>query len=90
MGEDLLDSDDNSKCRDLSRPRPNARYPRSRQLRFVARSGDEGREHGVRTAKALRCPAHAVLRREHADQPCGDTIREVADHMLISPVDMFL
>jgi hypothetical protein len=38
---------------------------------YMARSGNEGYECGVRPAEALRCPAHAVLSRKHSDQSRG-------------------
>src|ERR1035437_2961589 len=69
---DLLDSYDDCKCCDLGCPRSNACHSRSRQLRPVARSGDEGCRHSVRIAEALRWPADAVLSRERSGQPCGE------------------
>ena len=37
----------------------------------MARTVDEGCGCGVRTLETLRCPADAVLSREHADQSRG-------------------
>jgi putative SOS response-associated peptidase YedK len=45
-----------------------ARHPRSRQLRPLARSGDDQRRGGIRNVEALRCSADAVLPDQHAAQ----------------------
>ena len=49
-------------------PRPDASHSRSRQLRSVARSGDDQCRGGIGNVKALRCSADAVLPDQHADQ----------------------
>jgi len=53
MGEDLLDTDHDSECRDLGDPQPHARDSRSRQLRSVARSRNAERRRDHRIAEAL-------------------------------------
>jgi putative SOS response-associated peptidase YedK len=50
---DLLDPDQDPERGDIARPRPDAGHPRSRRLRPVARSGDEGCGLGVRIVEAL-------------------------------------
>ena len=53
MGEDLLDPDDNPKCRDLGHPRQDASDPRSEPLRPMARSGNAERRSDLGTVEAL-------------------------------------
>jgi hypothetical protein len=61
---DLLDINDDGKRRYVFGSRPNASHPKSRQLRFLARSGHEGRCGGVRIVEALRWSADAMLSRK--------------------------
>jgi len=53
VGRILFDPDNDPKLRDLPRPQPDAGHSRTRQLRPVARSGDEGCQRGVRDVEAL-------------------------------------
>jgi hypothetical protein len=76
-GKDLLDPDDNRKCRDLGHPRQDASDPRSEQLRPTARSGNAERRSDLGSVEALRCSADAMLSVQHADQSCGERRRRV-------------
>jgi hypothetical protein len=69
----MLDPDDNPERPDFTCPRPYASHSRSRRLRSVARSGDEGCDCGV---SELLKPYNSALMRCY---PVSTRINHVAN-----------